>query len=445
MLVLAKPKLVARLLASDYPSENPRSQTRNFLYKRTIVCNYEMTFKTINIILFILCFNPLFGQTNVLIPNKGIEGIAIVIDSSKISDVIKIYGTEYTLSEKTLITNYRYEKIGLTFQIDTYDKNLIIRSISIESPFKAKIENGIVLNESTMKDVWNTYNDKGCFTSKNYAWNTQNGISFYIKKDPNEKVYDTEEKIFKIEINNEDDFGVSSRTQFEFNDEPLQEKLNNLIAILKSENFNFQRLDSFWNKEKTTEKEPYGIEKRTSFNRKIENNLIQESSELWLLGSSSYNLNMIKSKNKLVYLKLVDNNEQKILFERIENPELEKTDFSLYTYGTFCGIAGAPPNKCKKMLDLINKKDFNELAKWLQSLNPEVATYGYVGLKYLVQYEIDIPDNWFTRMSELKKSEIQLNTCDGCIYGLTERISDVLKEKNLKQIYRLFKESGWLK
>ncbi len=32
MLVLAKPILVARLLASDFPKENPRAQTRNFPY-----------------------------------------------------------------------------------------------------------------------------------------------------------------------------------------------------------------------------------------------------------------------------------------------------------------------------------------------------------------------------------------------------------------------------
>ena len=37
MLVLAKPILVARLLASDFPSENPRTQTRNFPY--TTRCN----------------------------------------------------------------------------------------------------------------------------------------------------------------------------------------------------------------------------------------------------------------------------------------------------------------------------------------------------------------------------------------------------------------------
>jgi len=404
----------------------------------------KMTFRTINIILFILCFNTIFGQTNVLIPNKGIEGISIVIDSSTISDVIEIYGTDYTLSEKTLITNYRFDKIGLTFQIDPYDKNKIVRSISVESPFKAKTENGIVLNESTMKDVWNTYNDKGCFTSKTYAWNTQNGISYYIKKDPNEKGYDVEEKIFKIEINNNGDFGISSRTNFEFNEEPVKEKLNSLITILKSENFNFQKLDSFWDKEKLTEKEPYGLEKRTSFNRNIGNNLIQESSELWLVGSS-YNLNIIKSNNELVYLKLKDNNEQKTLIERRENSELENTNFDVYTYGTFCGIAGTPPDKCQSMLDLVNSKNYDQLASWLKSINPEIATYGYIGLEFLKKKGIKIDNTEFQRMTELSESEIQLNTCQGCIFGVTEQIKDVLKNKNINQIFRSFQQSGWIK
>lgn len=403
-----------------------------------------MTFRTINIILLILCFNPVFGQTNILIPNKGIEGVPIVIDSSKISDVIVIYGTDYTLSEKRLITNYRYDKIGLTFQIDPYDKNKIVRSISVQSPFKAKTENGIVLNESTMKDVWNTYNDKGCFTSNTYAWNTQNGISYYIKKEPIEKGYDTEEKIFKIEINNDGDFGISSRTNFEFNNEPVKEKLNSLIAILKSGNFNFQKLDNFWSKEKITEKEPYGLEKRISFNRKIGSNLTQESSELWLVGSS-YNLNIIKSDNELVYLKLTDNNEQKTLFERVENSDFEKVDFDVYTYGTFCGIAGTPPDKCQKMLDLVNANNYDQLASWLKSINPEIATYGYIGLEFLKKKGNSIEKTELQRMTELSESEIQLNTCQGCIFGATEQIKDVLNIIYINQIYTLFQQGGWIK
>jgi len=35
-LVLPKPKLVARLLASDFPAENPRTQTRNVPYTKTL-------------------------------------------------------------------------------------------------------------------------------------------------------------------------------------------------------------------------------------------------------------------------------------------------------------------------------------------------------------------------------------------------------------------------
>jgi hypothetical protein len=404
-----------------------------------------MKIPTLYFILLFVCFNSVLAQTKLLIPKKGIEGISIVIDSSTISDVIEIYGTDYTLSEKTLITNYRFDKIGLTFQIDPYDKNKIVRSISVESPFKAKTENGIVLNESTMKDVWNTYNDKGSFTSKTYAWNTQNGISYYIKKDPNEKGFDAEEKIFKVEINNDGDFGISSRTNFEYNDEPVKEKLNSLITILKSDNFNFQKLDSFWSAEKITEKEAYGLEKRISFNRKIDNNLTQESSELWLVGSS-YNLNIIKSSdNELVYLKLTNNNERKILFERIENSDFEKADFDVYTYGTFCGIAGTPPDKCQKMLDLVNANNYDQLVSWLKSINPEIATYGYIGLEFLKKKGNDIKKTEIQRMTELNESEIQLNTCQGCIFEVTEQIKDVLKNKNINQIYRSFQQSGWIK
>jgi len=52
LLVLAKPKLVARLLASDFPSENPRTQTRNFPYTSTLATITEMT-KSIIILTFL--------------------------------------------------------------------------------------------------------------------------------------------------------------------------------------------------------------------------------------------------------------------------------------------------------------------------------------------------------------------------------------------------------
>ncbi len=36
MLYLAKPKFIARLLASNFPAENPRTQTRNVPYTKML-------------------------------------------------------------------------------------------------------------------------------------------------------------------------------------------------------------------------------------------------------------------------------------------------------------------------------------------------------------------------------------------------------------------------
>jgi len=47
LLVLANPKFVVRLLASDFPSENPRSQTRNFSYTKPLC--FQKTAKNRNL------------------------------------------------------------------------------------------------------------------------------------------------------------------------------------------------------------------------------------------------------------------------------------------------------------------------------------------------------------------------------------------------------------
>jgi hypothetical protein len=400
--------------------------------------------KLLIISVFLITSSITFGQTNLILPNKGIDGIPIVLDSTNISEVIEFYGTDYSKSEKTLITKYQYEKIGLTFQIDPYDKNQIVRSIYIESPFQAKTENGIVLNESTMDNVLELYNEQGCFASKSYVWRPQNGITFFIKKDPKKKGYNTKEKIYKIEVHNDGEFGTSSRVNFEFNREPIKQKLKELVLILESDNVDFKKLNTFWESQKTSKKESYGLEKRTNFDRKIDNNLTQESIEIRMVGSF-YNLNIIKSNDSLVYLKLIDSKEQKIILERIEKPEFGKNDYDIFTYGTFCGIGGTPPDKCQEMLGLVREKDYKELSNWLQSINPEIATYGFIGIDFLNRKGIEVLPTELGKMELLRKSEIQINTCQGCYFGVTEKISEVLTKNNLKQTYRGFEQSGWLK
>ena len=97
------------------------------------------------------------------------------------------------------------------------------------------------------------------------------------------------------------------------------------------------------------------------------------------------------------------------------------------------------------MLDLVNANNYDQLASWLKSINPEIATYGYIGLEFLKKKGIKVENKEFQRMTKLSESEIQLNTCQGCIFGVTEKIKDVLKNKNINQIYRSFQKSGWIK
>ena len=403
-----------------------------------------MNIRTLNIILLVLCWNLSTGQTNLIKPNKGIEGISVVLDSTNISEVIEIYGTEYSKSEKRSVTYFRYEKLGLTFKIDPYDKNQIIHSIYIESPFNAQTENGIVLNQSTMDDVLELYNEQGCFASKYYAWRPQSGISFYIKKDPNKKGFDTKKKIYKIEVHNNGQFGSSSRVNFEFNREPIKRKLNELISILDSETVDFKKLNTFWETQKKSEKESYGLEKKTNFQRNIDKNLTQESIEIRMVGSF-YDLNIVKSNDSLVYLKLTGTKEQNVILERIEKSEFGKKELDVFTYGTFCGIGGTPPDKCQEMLGLVRENNYQKLSDWLQSINPEIATYGFIGLDFLNRKGMEILPTELGKMEQLRESEIQLNTCQGCYFGVTEKICDVLTKKNLKRTFQAFEQSGWLK
>lgn len=418
------------------------------------------TLRILKTVFLLIWVWPSFGQANLLLPGRGIEGIPVILDSSSISNVMEQFGNDYSVSTTTLVTFYKYSQKGLTFLIDPYDKNQIIRSIYVEFPFQAKTNNGIVLNESTMNDVWKVYNEKGYFTSGVYALQTQKGISFYIKNDPTKKNIDPKEKICKIEIHNEGKFGMPSRANFQFDDEPVKRKLGELIAILKADSLDFKKLDTFWQIQKLTEKEPYGLEKAINFERKIEYDLSQEYLEIRMI-RNNYTLNIIKSKDDLVYLRLSDQGDSQPVLERKEMPKISSLlnhnerqfdtsivlnyPFIVYTYGTFCGFRGLPPAQTLLMLNLVRENKYDELAKWLYSINPEIATYGYIGLDFLKRNGKDIAATELKRMNELSKSDIQLNTCKGCYYYVAEKMSDALKENNLKDMYKLFKQTHWVK
>lgn len=418
--------------------------------------------RNLNIILFILSFATGFCQSNMIIPQNGIEGISIRIDTTDISAVEKLYGNEFELNANQSYTRYTYPKIGLAFQFDTNDKNKIVRSIFLESPFQAKLKNGIELNKTSMKEVWETYSDKGCFTSKTYAWHSQKGVSFFIKKDSTVKGFDSNNKIYKIEIHNNGDFGIGSRINFEFDKERKEERIQEMVDILKDVNFTFEKFNDFWEIQKKNDTKPFPLKKRETFKRELEYDITQLNSEIRIYGSV-FELNILRCSNDLVYLKLTSENE--ILVEKYSDKQIDlllnkhhnKTNIPIdtksaidfpsdtYVYGTFCGLVGTPPTESQTMIDLVNERKYYELARRLNSMNPEIATYGYIGLDFLRKKGMEIKPPELSKMAELSKSNIQLNTCQGCVFGVTETVKDVLSVDNLKVIYSAYRESGLLK
>ena len=420
--------------------------------------------KKIQLIFFISSIfysNLFFAQENLVISRKGVDGIPITIDISNIDEVFKLYGKGYRLIKHTLLTDFQYDSLGLIFSIDPTDANAIVRRIAIQSPFRGYTKNGIILNKTTMDEVHQMYNDTGCFTGYSYAYCTQDGITFYIKRDPLKNGFDTAETIFKIEINNNNQFGISSRVNYKYNDQPNQEKFGRLLSILNSPQFELKELEMFFSEEKES-KSPYAISSPLELKRNLEFGLTQVYKN-FLLGKNYYDLVIIMHEGKRVYSTLKA--EDKIFYKHSDSEwfqvYLDKrnsiyTDnqhvyenfnalFDVYTFGTFCSIDGTPPAKCLEMLELVNNKDYSELANWLNSINPEVSAYGYMGLFFLNQKGKRIKKNDKNLMDHIGLLDIQLNTCYGCLIGVTDQFKDGLSAKKLKNSYKAFKQLGWLK
>ncbi|MDC8004099.1 hypothetical protein POV27_08540 [Aureisphaera galaxeae] len=387
------------------------------------------------------------GQINKVLPQKGIEGMPVKIDTTSISEVIGIYGEDFRINENPTYTRYFYKDLGITFQFETYDKNQIVRSIYLESPFEAELENGIRLNESTMEDVWLAYNNKGCFTSAKEARRPEEGITFYIHKKPKQRGYNAKNKIFKFEIHNKGEFGIPSRVNYEFDDDPFDRKMDELISILEKDTINFNELDTFLkkeNEEKGKNSKLYSLESRLVFERQLESGITQQKFELdpW---SKTYGLNILKKGSSLIYLRLERRGrDAEVIFERDRTANFEELkgrykEYSVFIFGSACGFAGTAPAGCSRMYNWANEGNYTELAKWLHSINPELAAYGYIGLYIMKKEGNTIQTKELERMKQLKDSEVKLRICLGCLYGGTETTKEALSKKRLKDFYYSFR------
>ena len=385
------------------------------------------------------------SQEHLVVPRKGFTGIKVVVDSSKIDDVFDIYGYDYFVSKGRLITNFKYEDLGLTFQVDAYDKNRIVRSIFAESPFQPEFKNGLKLNVSTLVEVWDIYNDRGCILGYSSSFFTHQGISFYVKNKSNSKNCDTLATIYKVEVHNRGEYNIRSNTNFILDETPIIQKLDRIKTFIETSVFDEEELTMFMESQNTNRNLPYAFSSTVVFNRKLANDLNQSLISI-SIHPQDFNLNIVRKDSALVYAILEREDKDHQVFEIFGDSRSDKLDMNIYEFGTFCGYSGIPPSKCREMLDNVNKKNTELLTDWLFSQNPELSTYGYYGLMFLnINGMPKFPTSVQTRMNELSKSDIQLNTCQGCIAGVTEKIRDVLHDEVILESYNNFKEFNWLK
>lgn len=222
----------------------------------------------------------------------------------------------------------------------------------------------------------------------------------------------------------------------------LEEKQNKilteLILVLEKDNFKIKDLEDFCLSKKN--KDDNYFDQRELFIRKLEDGLLQYYFEINNLFTAFYSLVILEIENEIIYLRLYT--EKEVLFER-------KTEYSssfsnpiqfpleVYDYGVGCGIVGEIPEYCGKMMDLVSRNDYGRLTDWLNSKNPEIIAYGYMGLYFLSKRGIEIKESEIDRMKRVESMPIELYTCEGCLYGGMKKTGDAVRKEKLDHNYEL--------
>lgn len=113
--------------------------------------------------------------------------------------VIQRYGEpDELVPHKNYSTQMKYTSLGKCFyyQEDSEAEDPPIITLGFVPPFEGKTEDGIILNRSTMEDVFKIYGRENWLTAdgSHYFWVEHSGISFYVLRNNIENPFPFEEK-----------------------------------------------------------------------------------------------------------------------------------------------------------------------------------------------------------------------------------------------------------
>ncbi|WP_157805282.1 hypothetical protein [Confluentibacter citreus] len=200
MLVLAGTKLVARLPASDFPSENPRPQTRNFPYTNTLAIIMKNT-----ILIIILTFT--IGMKAQDLTKSDFKKTEWFADNENRN----FYESDKITLTRILKFNNENEKLNKTYIKLQQNQNGNITELNFKNSGELFVEDLNVENWSNSKLIgkW-----KWKFDSRNQV------LNLYFKR----KLYSA----FRIESKKKD----SIIWKFEHNNKATESKLNLLVLNL---------------------------------------------------------------------------------------------------------------------------------------------------------------------------------------------------------------------
>jgi hypothetical protein len=132
----------------------------------------------------------------------GIDGIAVGYSTKK--TVVARYGEEDSLTEHNKYSyEMKYADEGISFWYRSDDAEQKIFAISLWPESRAFTGRGIVVGQSTLKDVFDAYGkaEFGTTTSEKSWFVEYQGISFHVEYKPNDKKSWTPEELLKRKIN----------------------------------------------------------------------------------------------------------------------------------------------------------------------------------------------------------------------------------------------------
>ncbi|MEP5792981.1 MAG: hypothetical protein ABJ313_18725 [Cyclobacteriaceae bacterium] len=107
-----------------------------------------------------------------------------------------------------------------------------------------------------------------------------------------------------------------------------------------------------------------------------------------------------------------------------------------FTFGYACSASGSMPRKGEHMMSLVANKNLDELKSWLNSINPLLQAYAYLGFKLLEERGTELEQTTLKQMEQVANSPLSINYCSGCTVWEHRPVNELIGKKEIKRFLK---------